>query len=580
MALFTPGFASPEQQRGEAPTVASDVYQLGRLIEVTLAAGGAPRRPADPAAIIARACADDPARRYPTVQALDEDLGRVLARQPVRARGAAPGYRLQRFLQRHPWASLASLLVLGAAAASALWFTTRLREERDLAKAQAAVAHATLSFVREDLLAAADPSALPGHELTVREALDRAAPAVAARFAGQPVEQAAVRLTLAELYRALGRHADALEQGGLAGDAGLPASAEALLQRARLVQLDSLLALDRLDEAAQRLQAWQPEVDSEWAPAHAARRGSLLLRRGEYAEAEALLAATQAEAERRFGAGNSVARRALGDRAFALQMMGRHDTAHALLEATLEGELQRLGADHPETLFTANALGTLDRHRGHFEAAEQRLRAALAGRERVLGADHPDTVQSRSELATVLQEQGRHAEAEPLFRAVLEVRERLYGEDHLGTRTAMSNLGLLYSLWGKLDAAAALYERTLAIEVPLIGESHPDTLALMHNIAGLYRKQGLSERALAMHRRVIEGARAGLGEGSWQLGMFRVGHAQTLRAAARWDEAEAEMTVAVQVIEMALGADHARSARARELLGELRAARRVAEAGS
>ena len=493
------------------------------------------------------------------------------------ARVRAPGYRLRRFLQRHPLGSLATLLAVVAALTAAIWFTSRLREQRDFAEAQAAVARSTLAFVREDLLAAADPGARPGQELSVREALDSAAQGVARRFAGQPLEQAAVRLTLGELYLELGRIEQALEQGEAASGLLPATAAHELAQRSVLLQLDALVELDRLDAAQALLDARAPALDSEWGAAFAARRGQLLQRRGDYQAAEPLLATAQAEAERRFGPGNGTARRAIGDRAFALQMLGRHDEAHALLESTLAGELQRLGADHPDTLHTANALGTLDRHRGRFDAAAERLTDTLERRVKVLGAGHPDSVQTRSELATVLQEQRRFAEAEPLFREVLAVREQRYGESHLSTRTAMSNLGLLYSLWGRLDQAAALYERTLAIELPLMGERHPDTLALMHNIAGLYRKQGNHEAALAMHRRAIEGASAALGEDSWQVGMFRVGRALSLRAAEQWAAAEAEMQGAVQVIETALGADHARSQRAREMLDQLRSERAAAQ---
>ncbi len=580
LAAFTPGFASPEQQRGEAPTVASDVYQLGRLSAAVLAAGPAdsvpPRVPKDLTAIINRACAEAPEARYPTAQSLADDLQRYLVLRPVQARGGSPAYRLQRLLQRHPLSSAASVLAVLGALAMAAWFTDRLREQRDIAMAQAAVASSTLAFVREDLLAAADPAALPGRELTVREALDRAVPAVAVRFAGLPVEQSAVRLTLAELYQALGRDEAALDQARLAISLPLPPSAEDLHQRARLLALDSLLTLDRLDEVSAYLAQWAPPPSSEWAPAFDLRAGKLVRRRGDFSAAEALLAQIQASADQRLGPGSSTARVARSERAFVLQMLGRQDEAHDLLGEALDEAVGRLGARHPESLVAAHALGVLDRHRGKFAEAESRLREVLAQRIDVLGGEHPDTLFSRNELATVLQESKRYDEAEPLFREVLNARTRLYGESHIATRNAMSNLGLLYSLWGRLAEASALYERTLAVEVPLMGEAHPDTLALMHNIAGLYRKQERLAEALAMHRRVLAAAGPALGAGSWQVGMFRAGYALSLRASGDWESAEREMQGAVDAIETALGSDHARSVRARQLLAELRADRPAA----
>ena len=139
----------------------------------------------------------------------------------------------------------------------------------------------------------------------------------------------------------------------------------------------------------------------------------------------------------------------------------------------------------------------------------------------------------------------------------------------------MSNLGLLYSLWGRLEQAAPLYERALDIELRLIGDGHPDTLALMHNIAGLYRKQGRLDDALATHRRVLDGAQrsAQLGPGAWQTALFRAGFALTLQAAKDYAEGEREMQRAIAALEATLGADHARTVRAREMLAALRAER-------
>lgn len=577
IGAFTPGFASPEQGRGEASTVASDVYQLGRLIACVCLATpegtSAAPLPRDLRAILAKACAEDPGARYATVLALDEDLQRMLERRPVAARRGGAGYRTQRFLQRHPASSLGAAVLVLAMLSMAIWFTQRLREERDLAQAQAAVARSTLAFLREDLLAAADPSAAPGRELSVREALDRAAPAVGQRFSGQPVEQSAVRLTLSELYGALGRQAEALEQSGLALETSFPPAALELQQRLRLQHLDSLLALDRLDEAARQLAAWAPAAQADWTSAFSLREAALRQRQGDYQGAAHLLQETRQGAVRRFGEGSDIVRRIDADRAYLLQMLGEHDQAHALYRKVLDAGLRQAGPEHPQNLVYAHALGVLDRHRGRFEEAEQRLREILSQRISVLGSRHPDTQLTRNELATVLQEERRFDEAEPLFREVLEARTTLYGESHIATRNAMSNLGLLYSLWGRLDQAAVLYERALAIEIPLMGEAHPDTLALMHNIAGLYRKQGRIDEALAMHERVLAGAADSLGAESWQAGMFRAGYAQSLREAGRWSEAEHAMRAAVATLEATLGTEHPRSQRARELLQALREAR-------
>src|SRR5207247_10293080 len=59
-------------------------------------------------------------------------------------------------------------------------------------------------FLTDDLLASASPEVSRGKELTVRDAVDRAAESVAERFKQRPLTEAAVRAVLAETYDSLG----------------------------------------------------------------------------------------------------------------------------------------------------------------------------------------------------------------------------------------------------------------------------------------------------------------------------------------------------------------------------------------
>ena len=69
--------------------------------------------PRDLVTVVQKAIDREPARRYPTAEALAEDLRRFLADEPIRARRAGPAERLGRWCRRNPVvASLAAALVL------------------------------------------------------------------------------------------------------------------------------------------------------------------------------------------------------------------------------------------------------------------------------------------------------------------------------------------------------------------------------------------------------------------------------------------------------------------------------------
>jgi len=135
--LHTPGFAAPERILGAPSTTLSDIYSLGRVL-AWLTEGDA----ADPelAAIVARATAEDPERRYSTVEALRDDVSAYRAGFPVAAMEGGRGYVFGKFVRRH------RLAVGGAATASVLLVAALAVTLVANAQAQAARAEAEARF--------------------------------------------------------------------------------------------------------------------------------------------------------------------------------------------------------------------------------------------------------------------------------------------------------------------------------------------------------------------------------------------------------------------------------------------------
>jgi formylglycine-generating enzyme required for sulfatase activity len=141
----TPAYMSPEQARGDAVSVdrRTDVYGLGAILYELLS--GQPPFAGDMASVIQRvmnvdppapakvdakvprdletvcltAMQKSPADRYPSMQALGDDLRRYLAGEPIAARRTGPIGRSVRFVKRHK--TLTGLVAACLVAAGALW---------------------------------------------------------------------------------------------------------------------------------------------------------------------------------------------------------------------------------------------------------------------------------------------------------------------------------------------------------------------------------------------------------------------------------------------------------------------------
>lgn len=431
---FTPGYASPEQLAGAVPQVASDVWQLGRLLDEVLAAGrGTP--PRDLAAIVAKAMADDPARRYATASALQADLRRLLAFQPVGARPPSLLHRAHLLLQAYPLGSLAAGLALAAFFAVIAGFMLKLARQRDAAEQAREVAQAVNRFINEDFLPGADPLQHGSGDIRVAELMAGALDKVEQRLSGMPEVAGEIDLSLGRSLAGLGRYdlAEIALGRAIARLGEVRGGGHASVLQVRLIQSQVRIGAQNLAQNENDLRVL---------------RGDAVASLG---EAAVLVADID----------NQIARAAFLREEFPL------------CEQRFLALLPRTAQMPPDSRAdTYMGLSLCESRLGHFEPALEHARQArdiyIAGR----GTDHPFTLETHIAIETALVGLGRYDEAVALLRELQQQLSLRYGATHPTTLTVTHDLGFALSCAGRAEGVEWL-RLAAASRAQIMGEEHP-----------------------------------------------------------------------------------------------------------
>ena len=237
--IGTPAYMSPEQACGDIEKLgpASDVYSLGAtlyeiltghvpfpdkklpaVVEKILKGDFPPPRTVEPAipaaleAICLKAMAGEPARRYPSVRALAQDLEHWLADEPVAAYPEVRLERLGRWLRQHrTWtaAAVAALVGISVVATAGAVVVEKLRQqesetrkeaESNFKMAQTAVEEYLTSVSENTLLKEQDSVDIRG----LRQELLKNALKYYERFVAERSNDPALREQLANAYFRVG----------------------------------------------------------------------------------------------------------------------------------------------------------------------------------------------------------------------------------------------------------------------------------------------------------------------------------------------------------------------------------------
>lgn len=595
--VLTPEYASPEQLRGESLSTASDVYSLGvvlyqlltgrlphtvdnRSVGATLervlgqeplppsrqvtrsATASAPIDPGHPGqlatdrgttpqrlrrelagdldAIVLMALRKEPHHRYPSAEALSQDIQRYLDGRPVQARRGSGAYRLRKAIRRHRGQAAAvavGALALLLGAATAAWQADVAHRERDrteaaLRQAEAALAESAgvTEFLME-LFRAGDPTEAGAGQVTARDLMRRGALRVE-EMADRPLVQARILDAVGQVEHNLGAfdEAQSLLERGLA------------LRRAELG--------DSAPEVAESLM----------------HLGLLLNTRARYAAAdvrfqEALAIRKAALGEMHPAVAETYLELALNNR--------RGDERREYFHRAIGIQQTSLGREHPEVALTLRMMGSVARAEGDIDFAEELFREALRINEGAYGPDHLAVAGILIHLGDLLREhRGELDEAERLYRRALAIQTRRLGEDHVSLVHVINSLAHIHAARDLGEGAEGLLRRSLAIISAAMGAEHRSTAAQLEGIATELERQGRLAEAEQLQREAVAIYRDQLGRHPTTAGGMR-GLATLLVRRGGLDEAAALQAEAEAIYTAVLGVGSIHHANLQREVGDL-----------
>ncbi|HEY0799423.1 MAG TPA: serine/threonine-protein kinase [Steroidobacteraceae bacterium] len=545
----TPGYASPEQLLGEPVSTATDVYGMGCLLYELLTgcratgigeavARDEPTMPSQTAGnshtagnsrgptpwarklrgdldtILLKALKREPDRRYPTIEALAEDLRRYLRGEPISARRDTLLYRTGKFVARHRFGvASAAAGLLGLIAATAFALTQAYNARLHALRAQA-VTHYLV-----DVFRVADPKGVPGGlRLSAREVLDVGAKRMQLQLADQPQLAASFSAVLGTIYQNLGENDRAVM----------------LLQRSlTLCPRDECNEISHADTLAQLARAQYEKGDYSAAAINSAQaqsehrtgnpvsplvardlalQGEIARRQGEFAAGETLLEQALAMSRATLTAPDAQIASQLNQLAALYGDMSRIERATQLTEQSLGMFRALYGENHLDVAENLVNIGVFRMQTDHIAQALPAFDQAISIYRRLLPADHPLLALALANEARAFDRLKRYREADPLYREALAMQRRVLGTQHPDLATTLNNLAVLRMHLDDYLGSAEYSREAMAIWAAQGKPEHLFALISKAHLAAALRESGDLAQAERLSREVLASRRQQLGE--------------------------------------------------------------------
>ena len=249
-----------------------------------------------------------------------------------------------------------------------------------------------------------------------------------------------------------------------------------------------------------------------WQAEHSFEQGATLFGRGQYREAEQIVAEALEIRQEILGQEHWLTvecLQALGSIAWGLD---ETESALRLHSQALEIQVDELGRAHPKTISSENQVGVLQLRLGNIERARELFEGSLEKSREVLGPESAEVQRSLGNLGGLYSVLGDYRRAAQRIEEALEISRQNFGDRHQTTSGILKNLGSVYLRSGAFGSAEKAFTEAYEIRREVFGERHPFTAQSLGDLGELDRVQGRLERARERLSEGLEILRRSFGE--------------------------------------------------------------------
>lgn len=521
---FTLAYAAPEQIERNNPSTVSDMYALGVILfellngyhpyeklfkdpqglkEAILKGNaisfklsemfGKVRFSNDLELICRKAMKVLPQHRYASVDELDRDLNDFRNDYPITAHAKAWTYQAQKYLRRNRTVLAVVNSAFFILLAMGLYYTFQLRQQRNIAQAEAKRANQITNLIT-DVFSAADPNIGGADTITAVQLLDEGLKNLEKNLGDDPEILASMLTKISPIYLSLGQY----EKGKFIAEQAYQINSELFLYPHPLLAENELLIGDvyffygKLDSAEYFSkkgfsQLLETNTKDEMKLANAmVGLGNIIYDLGRYEEADSINRIIYTIHQKHLTPPHLLLANDLHMLGSNRRKMEDYDEAEKYLLASLEMKKKLFDEPHLELALSYNHIGSLYQNKGDDEASIPYIRKSLEQREAILGKNHVETMASVSNLARAYSNLGKFEEALPLYIASFSTISSLFGDEHYYYSYVANSLGMTYFNLGNFAEAKFYLSKSVEVNKKLFPENDKRNAVIMMNLAKVF----------------------------------------------------------------------------------------------